>query len=788
MKISSVVAWTICVFVAVMIYPNLSVSFVSSAQEQGGWRQSTWQRGLYQRVKGLIGVSMLNGTSWAGDYPCVEDTREIWNAPVSILTWVVCDIILLSLLGSMAYNLKWTYYCVAEIAEALVGPLKFCCSAILLLLLLENLLHWMLIYNGIPDIGGLVAYILSVMSVITTTVLSTIATGTGISGFLARCGAAIVVGLLIGVGKRTLLRLKGRGKVTLVDNNLVVEVRGVAPRERELSAAVAEDPIRGVTVKASMDIESVKVNTVKLNEEMAFISSAKNYMPKGIYPKGVGRLVAKVEDPDSKKTKYCHGGLAFLLDIGEGKTVLVFSAHQRTNIGAWPLALQGAFGQYPIGKLRVVAYARKPLDFIMLEATPDLRSVTGMKALKLVSNLENFMATCYGYDEETDQFWESLGRANRYEIGGKKQMHYVHWCTTENGSSGSPLIYKGFGVVGVHIGGDTTPKDEPVHNLATTLGFLRQKRKLQNDLRKEELYADHRDNYLDYDEVHRLLRLNPDLDPNGYWDDDMYIPYQEKDTYYDDIDLEDLYDLDRNEVRDRYDFGPEFKIVDRLRKQELDWRALFGRTPTPKLVEVQPLKLDVPITQTLHDFVVQYERMRREETKPLFDRAPDGTGGKEVENSKGKTKAETPQVSEKLKAAIEVKLKELEEKYSLDVSLERSTPFTKDLNRQLAVRLTQLNSYTKQLRVSIAGSKKKVLDLNGSGEVKPSKAVGREKSKKNQKFSKQSASGPSKEGSQKQLLDLVSQLVERLPNLPASDSKSGDSKPVAKPLPQPLEQ
>lgn len=297
------------------------------------------------------------------------------------------------------------------------------------------------------------------------------------------------------------------------------------------------------------------------------------------------------------------------------------------------------------------------------------------------------------------------------------------------------------------------------------------------------------------------MRLNPDLDPNGYWDDDMYIPPYEFDAKYDDIDLEALYDLDRAEVRGGEYFAPEYKIVDRLRKQEFTWRTLFDRTPTPTLVAVQPLKPLPEFEQSQHEFIVATfegrnivadgeQLYRKVETKPLFEGSPAGAGDstKKVEDSKRKTKAEKPPVGQKLTEAIEAKLKELQEVYFLDVSLERSIPYTKDLNRQLASRLTQLSSYTKQLRRSLASNKKKVLDLSTSGDVKPSKAAERVKSKGRQKSSKVSASASSEGGSQKQLLALVSQLVERLPSSQVSDFKLGDSGPVVGLPPQPLEQ
>jgi len=614
---------------------------------------------------------------------------------------------------------------------------------------------------------------------------------------------------------RCYLRWQGAGMVSQVTNVVVSEVVGIAPKPQVVSAAeermkefvpaVVAIPV----VQAGASILPSKIDVDKLElgpefvqelhefraltpsrqvrnsyDEMAFKSSERIYFPKGKYPKGVGRLVVEVVDETTMKSKYMHGGLAFLLDLGEGKTVLTFTAHQREHIGARPVGLQGPAGQYPIGGLKVVAYAKKPLDFVMLEVTPVLRSVTGLRALKLVSGLENFVAVCYGYNEDEDLFWESQEKARRYELNGKKQMHYTHWCTTTNGSSGAPLVVRNHGVVGIHIGGDTNLKDEPVHNLATTLGFMRQRRKLVNGLGKvDELYDDYRDNYLDYDEVRRLLRLNPVLDPNGYWLEDMYIPGQD-DESYDDIDLEDLYELDAAEAR--Y-YGPELKVVDRLRKQEFTMRGFLRKVIGPS--EARSLELAPEFEQQCFEFVA-HPKVRVLENpgpnpSPLFGKSPEGAGV--VDNPSEKAASNTPKVSEKLTKAIEEKLRQLEEVYSLDVSLERSIPYTKDLNRQLAQRLTQLNSYTKQLKVSIAGSKKKALDLSGSGKPEPSKAGERVRSKRSQKYSKRSAPLP-EDQSQKQLLGLVSQLVERLPSLQASDFRSGDSKPAVKPLPQPLEQ
>lgn len=607
------------------------------------------------------------------------------------------------------------------------------------------------------------------------------------------------------------LRWQGAGTVSLVTNVVVSEVVGIAPRPQIVSASeervgnpapvavtlpvlAPSAPILGEADRVNCEPEFVQgvhefrlvVPSLPTNsyDEMAFKSSERIFFPQGKYPKGVGRLVVEVVDEATMKSKYMHGGLAFLLDLGEGRTVLTFTAHQREHIGARPVSLQGPVGQYPIGGLKVLAYAKKPLDFVMLEVTPVLRSVTGLKALKLVSGLENFVAVCYGYDEDHDLFWESQEKARRYELNGKKQMHYTHWCTTTNGSSGAPLVVRNHGVVGIHIGGDTNLKDEPVHNLATTLGFMRQRRKLVSGLAKvDELYDDHRDNYLDYDEVRRLLRLNPDLDPNGYWLEDMYIPHQDEESY-DDIDLEDLYDLDAAEAR--Y-YGPELKVIDKLRKQEFTMRDLIRKVV--RLSNVEALELAPEFEQQSFEFVANPKVRILENPgpapSPLFRESPEEAGV--LDDRSKKTAPELSKVSEKLTRAIDEKLLQLEKIYSLDVSLERSIPYTKDLNRQLAQRLTQLGSFTKQLKVSLAGSKKKALDLSGSGKPEPSKAGERVKSKKNQRFSKKSVPIQADQ-SQKQLLGLVSQLVERLPSLPVSDSRSVDSKPVAKPLPQPLEQ
>jgi len=579
--------------------------------------------------------------------------------------------------------------------------------------------------------------------------------------------SAIVMGLLSGIILRTVKRYRGFGKHVLVQNNMDSE---------KLEESIPRVPVAHIEVVASE------------TKEMAFKQSDRQWFPTGAFPVGIGRFVAHRK---GEKAGF-HAGLGFLLDIGMGKVVLMMTDHQRQRAAEkdMQMSFQGPVGLAPIGELHVLAHGVGDMDFLALKVSDsNLRSLTGVKALKLCAGVDSFNARCFGYDEETDRFWESHGRADRLCDANGKTMRYAHHCTTTNGSSGAPLVCHGIGVVGIHTGGRRMSDDEtPAYNLATSLTFLRQMRKLKG----LETNVYFRDDFVDQDFISKWVRLNRELDPMGYWEDDIYYP-EDMDDKYDYLLDEDLYDLAAYGARGPLgvDGSLEFRLEKKIQELGEIAKAL---TPVPDLLVVEDLTVGRPKPRkplpapTLSKPLPVIDISELEElVEPLFRESPASVGVPVVDPPRQKdAKAPPVQESLKLKEKVAKKIVSLEQAYGLDMAFEKSMPCTKALNLALDKRLQQLSSYTKQLKREMNAPKKKALALSESGQRSLSGEAVKQKRKKNLTFSKRSELVKTEAEALKDVcLAMVNQLGGPQLKSQVSDSKSegSNSQQGAAPIP-----
>jgi len=573
--------------------------------------------------------------------------------------------------------------------------------------------------------------------------------------------------LLFGTVLRMIRRFQGFGRHVLVQNNMDSE---------KLEESIPRVPVAHIEVVASE------------TKEMAFKQSDRQWFPTGAFPVGIGRFVAHRK---GEKAGF-HAGLGFLLDIGMGKVVLMMTDHQRQRAAEkdMQMSFQGPVGLAPIGELHVLAHGVGDMDFLALKVSDsNLRSLTGVKALKLCAGVDSFNARCFGYDEETDRFWESHGRADRLCDANGKTMRYAHHCTTTNGSSGAPLVCHGIGVVGIHTGGRRMSDDEtPAYNLATSLTFLRQMRKLKG----LETNVYFRDDFVDQDFISKWVRLNRELDPMGYWEDDIYYP-EDMDDKYDYLLDEDLYDLAAYGVRGPLgvDGSLEFRLEKKIQELGEIAKAL---TPVPDLLVVEDLTVGRPKPRkplpapTLSKPLPVIDISELEElVEPLFRESPASVGVPVVDPPRQKdAKAPPVQESLKLKEKVAKKIMSLEQVYGLDMAFEKSMPCTKALNLALDKRLQQLSSYTKQLKREMNPPKKKALASSESGQRSLSGEAVKQKRKKNLTFSKRSEPVKTEAEALKDVcLAMVNQLGGPQLKLQVSDSKSegSNSQQGAAPIP-----
>jgi hypothetical protein len=524
----------------------------------------------------------------------------------------------------------------------------------------------------------------------------------------------------------------------------------------------------GVVIKTSNngDLEP----QLKVTKEMAFTDSPKEYFESGKYPKGVGRLIIKLADG-----KADDFGLCFMVDLGKksnSKVVLIMTDHQRAQTKDLGHFVQGPSGLFALDDVKVLAHGIADFDIVVLDVSSKMRSVTGIKALDLGVGIESFYATVYGFDTDRSLFWESTGPCKRHLKDGKKTMSYEHCSTTQNGSSGSPVIYKGHGcVLAVHRAGVRDGKEKPLYNLATSISFLARRSKLKGSLGAivPETSAYHRDDYLDDEYLSKFFRLNPELDPAGNWDNDMFFPAYMEDAfaYMDDEDLYDPTAYGRSDVGIEATLGLKHYSIPPLIPPPLPPKPKNVKFYEPDATKVKPLTAV-------------------SEASPLgqvFEPSPAKAGVLDARKKEGAAKAALP--SESLLKKVESKLNELEKTFGLDVSIERSLTPTKVLNQQLDSRLRQLRNFMNSQKSNQPGSRKAASDSKESGSLKHSVDEGVKKSKKNRRSSKSSGRERSPRArSAKPSLGTASQLEALTQSVLALGSKLVDKSLVAPPPPQ----
>lgn len=200
-----------------------------------------------------------------------------------------------------------------------------------------------------------------------------------------------------------------------------------------------------------------------------------DFIPYDNWPVGIVRFEVPITEEQTNAVMLQQLGLGFFIAVRK-EVYLVCTIHQALHFRSYhesgqKILITGKRGSVELPNMQVVSRGipnSEELDFIIYKPPQALNSVVGTSALSLMRNYHaRCLARVYSFDWQTRKFKTSQGEANI----PPKAMLIQHTCSTENGSSGSPLLVMEGGVMrvaGVHIGG----LDDEKVNFAFPLGWF----------------------------------------------------------------------------------------------------------------------------------------------------------------------------------------------------------------------------------------------------------------------------------------------------------------------------